>query len=100
MLIECGNMLLREGYKIRILNTINFKKSMHFNPFAYIHPEKDILKMVTTLIANTSHGVSFESSIGILISENMVNLAYYIIEFSFLYTVGRTPVFLLNTFVK
>ncbi|MHB8131187.1 MAG: VirD4-like conjugal transfer protein, CD1115 family [Mobilitalea sp.] len=53
VLIECGNMLLREGYKIRILNTINFKKSMHYNPFAYIHSEKDILKMVTTLIANT-----------------------------------------------
>lgn len=46
-------MLLREGYQIRIFNTINFKKSMHYNPFAYIHSEKDILKMVTTLITNT-----------------------------------------------
>lgn len=51
--VECGNMLLREGYKIKIFNTINFKKSMKYNPFAYIHAEKDILKMVTTLIANT-----------------------------------------------
>ncbi len=51
--VECGNMLLREGYKIKIFNTINFKKSMKYNPFAYIHSEKDILKMVTTLIANT-----------------------------------------------
>lgn len=46
-------MLLKEGYKIRIFNTINFNKSMHYNPFAYIHSEKDILKLVTTLIANT-----------------------------------------------
>jgi type IV secretion system protein VirD4 len=51
--VECGRLLLREGYKIKILNTINFKKSMHYNPFAYIHSEKDILKLVTTLIANT-----------------------------------------------
>lgn len=53
VIVECGNMLLREGYQIRIFNTINFKKSMHYNPFAYIHSEKDILKMVTTLITNT-----------------------------------------------
>ena len=52
--VECGNLLLKHGYKIRILNTINFKKSMHYNPFAYIHSEKDILKLVTTLIANTT----------------------------------------------
>ena len=50
---ECGNMLLHFGYEIRILNTINFKKSMHYNPFAYIHSEKDILKLVTVLISNT-----------------------------------------------
>ena len=50
---ECGNVLLRNEYQIKILNTINFKKSMHYNPFAYIHSEKDILKLVTTLIANT-----------------------------------------------
>ena len=53
VVIECGRLLLREGYKIKILNTINFKKSMHYNPFAYLHSEKDILKLVTTLIANT-----------------------------------------------
>ena len=53
IVIECGNLLLRKGYKIRILNTINFKKSMHYNPFAYIHSEKDILKLVTMLITNT-----------------------------------------------
>ena len=50
---ECGNALLKNGYRIKIFNTINFKKSMHYNPFAYIHSEKDILKLVTTIIANT-----------------------------------------------
>ena len=50
---EVGTALLRKGYRIKILNTINFKKSQHYNPFAYIHSEKDILKLVTTLIANT-----------------------------------------------
>ena len=53
IVVECGNALLKNGYKLKILNTINFKKSMHYNPFAYIHSEKDILKLVTTLIANT-----------------------------------------------
>ena len=53
MVVECGNALLRAGYKIRVFNTVNFKKSMHFNPFAYIHSEEDILKFVNTLIANT-----------------------------------------------
>ena len=53
IVVECGKLLQREGYKIKILNTINFKKSMHYNPFAYIKSEKDILKLVTTLIANT-----------------------------------------------
>ena len=52
-MVECGKLLLRNKYKIKILNTINFKKSHHYNPFAYIHSEKDILKLVTTLIANT-----------------------------------------------
>ncbi len=52
-MIECGNALLKHGYTIKIFNTINFQKSMHYNPFAYIHSEKDILKLVTTLIANT-----------------------------------------------
>lgn len=53
IVVECGKMLLRYGYKIKILNTINFKKSMHYNPFAYVRSEKDILKLVTTLIVNT-----------------------------------------------
>jgi type IV secretion system protein VirD4 len=53
IVVECGNLLRRNHYRIKILNTINFKKSMHYNPFAYIHSEKDILKLVTTLIANT-----------------------------------------------
>lgn len=53
IVVECGKMLLRNGYKLKILNTINFKKSMHYNPFAYLRSEKDILKLVTTLIANT-----------------------------------------------
>ena len=51
--VECGRLMLRNGYKVKIFNSINFKKSMHYNPFAYIHSEKDILKLVTTLIANT-----------------------------------------------
>lgn len=50
---EVGKLLERNSYKIKIFNTINFKKSMHYNPFAYIHSEKDILKLVTTLITNT-----------------------------------------------
>ncbi len=53
IIVECGNLLRRRGYRIKILNTINFKKSMHYNPFAYIHSEKDILKLVTALITNT-----------------------------------------------
>ena len=53
IVIECSNALLKHGYTIKIFNTINFQKSMHYNPFAYIHSEKDILKLVTTLIANT-----------------------------------------------
>jgi len=53
IVVECGKLLLKEGYRIKILNTINFRKSMHYNPFSYIHSEKDILKLVTTLIANT-----------------------------------------------
>lgn len=52
-MVECGKLLQRNGYRIKIMNTINFKKSMHYNPFSYIHSEKDILKLVTTLIANT-----------------------------------------------
>ena len=53
IVVECGNALLKNGYRLKILNTINFKKSMHYNPFAYVHSEKDILKLVTTLMTNT-----------------------------------------------
>ena len=53
IVVECGNALLKNGYKLKILNTINFKKSMHYNPFAYVQSEKDILKLVTTLMTNT-----------------------------------------------
>ncbi len=52
-MLECGNVMLKNGYKVKILNTINFKKSMHYNPFAYVHSEKDILKLVTTLMTNS-----------------------------------------------
>ena len=53
VLVECGKMLIKNGYKVKVLNTINFKKSMHYNPFAYIQSEKDILKLVNTIIVNT-----------------------------------------------
>ena len=53
LVVECGKMLVAAGYELRILNTINFRKSMHYNPFAYIRSETDILKLVTTLITNT-----------------------------------------------
>ena len=53
VLIECGKMLEKNGYDIKVLNTINFKKSMHYNPFAYLRSEKDILKLVQTIMANT-----------------------------------------------
>ena len=53
IVLECGQAMLKNGYRVKILNTINFKKSMHYNPFAYVHSEKDILKLVTTLMTNT-----------------------------------------------
>ena len=53
VLVECGKMLLKNGYKVKVLNIINLKKSMHYNPFAYIRSEKDILKLVNTIILNT-----------------------------------------------
>ena len=53
IVLECGQAMLKNGYKVKVLNTINFKKSMHYNPFAYVHSEKDILKLVTTLMTNT-----------------------------------------------
>ena len=54
IVLECGQAMLKNGYKVKVLNTINFKKSMHYNPFAYVHSEKDILKLVTTLMTNTT----------------------------------------------
>ena len=53
IVLECGQAMLKNGYKVKIMNTINFKKSMHYNPFSYVHSEKDILKLVTTLMTNT-----------------------------------------------
>ena len=53
IIVECGRMLVRHGYRIKVFNTINFNKSMHYNPFRYIRSEKDILKLVNTIIANT-----------------------------------------------
>ena len=53
IVLECGQAMLKNGYKVKILNTTNFKKSMHYNPFSYVHSEKDILKLVTTLMTNT-----------------------------------------------
>ena len=53
IVLECGQAMLKNGYRVKILNTINFKKSMHYNPFSYVHSEKDILKLVTTLMTNT-----------------------------------------------
>ena len=53
IVLECGQAMLKNGYKVKVLNTINFKKSMHYNPFTYVHSEKDILKLVTTLMTNT-----------------------------------------------
>ena len=53
IVVECGNALLQKGYKLKIFNTINFSKSMRYNPMAYIHSEKDILKLVTALMTNT-----------------------------------------------
>ena len=53
VLVECGKMLLKNNYRVKVLNTINFKKSMHYNPLVYIRSEKDILKLVNTIILNT-----------------------------------------------
>ena len=53
IIVECGEMLKKAGYKLKVLNTINFRKSMHYNPFQYIRSEKDILKLANTIIANT-----------------------------------------------
>ncbi len=65
IVLECGQAMLKNGYKVKILNTINFKKSMHYNPFSYVHSEKDILKLVTTLMTNTKgEGSGGESILG------------------------------------
>ena len=81
VLVECGKLLLREKYKIKLLNTINFKKSMHYNPFAYIHSEKDILKLVTTLIANTKgegkSGDDFWQKAETLLYTALIGYIYY-----------------------
>ena len=81
ILIECGKMLQKFGYRIRFLNTINMKKSMHYNPFAYIHSEKDILKLVTTLIANTKGegkgGDDFWSKAEALLYQALIAYIYY-----------------------
>ena len=81
IVLECGNAMLKNSYKVRILNTINFKKSMHYNPFAYVHSEKDILKLVTTLMTNTkgegSGGDSFwEKSERLLLTALIAYLHY------------------------
>ena len=81
VLIECGNLLKRKGYRIKVLNTINFKKSMHYNPFAYIHSEKDVLKLVTTLMANTKGegkgGDDFWVKAEALLYQALIGYIYY-----------------------
>ena len=78
---ETGKMLLRHGYKIKVLNTINFKKSMKYNPFAYIHSEKDILKLVTCLISNTKGegkgGDAFWEKAETLLYTALIGYIYY-----------------------
>ncbi len=81
LVIECGKLLEKAKYKIKILNTINFKKSMKYNPFAYIRSEKDILKLVTTLIANTKGdakgGDDFWTKAETLLYTALIGLIYY-----------------------
>ena len=81
IVVECGKLLLRNKYKIKILNTINFKKSHHYNPFAYIHGETDILKLVTTLIANTKGegkgGAEFWEKAEKLLYTALIGYIYY-----------------------
>ena len=79
--VECGKLMLRNGYKVKIFNSINFKKSHHYNPFAYIHSEKDILKLVTTLIANTKgdgkSGVDFWQKAETLLYTALIGYIHY-----------------------
>ena len=81
VLVECGNMLQRYGYSIRVLNTINFAKSQHYNPMSYIRSEKDILKLVTTLIANTTGekkgGDAFWEKAEVLLYTALIAYLYY-----------------------
>ena len=81
ILIECGKLLQRNNYRIKVFNTINFKKSMHYNPFSYIHSEKDILKLVNTLIANTKGdgkgGDDFWVKAETLLYTALIGLLYY-----------------------
>ena len=81
IVVECGKLLHRNQYKIKILNTINFKKSHHYNPFAYLHSEKDILKLVTTLIANTKgdgkSGDDFWQKAETLLYTALIGYIYY-----------------------
>ncbi len=81
IIIECGKLLEREGYRIKVLNTINFKKSMKYNPFAYIRSEKDILKLVTALIANTKgegkNGDDFWEKAEILLYTALIGYIWY-----------------------
>ena len=81
IVIECGKLLERNNYKIKIFNTINFKKSMHYNPFMYIHSEKDILKLVTTLISNTKgdgkSGDEFWTKAETLLYTALIGYLYY-----------------------
>ncbi len=78
---EVGNAFVKEGYRIKIFNTINFKKSMHYNPFEYLHSEKDILKLVTTLIANTKgdgkEGDEFWTKAEKLLYTALIGYIYY-----------------------
>ena len=90
IVLECGQAMLKNGYKVKVLNTINFKKSMHYNPFAYVHSEKDILKLVTTLMTNTkgegSGGDPFwEKSERLLLTALIAYLhLFYLFNFSYI----------------
>jgi len=82
LLIECGQMFKNAGYEIKVINTINFKKSMHYNPFAYLHSEKDILKLVNTLMVNTKgegqqQGDDFWSKAERLLYQAYIGYIYY-----------------------
>ena len=81
VVVECGRLLQRKGYRIKILNTINFRKSHHYNPFAYIHSEKDILKLVSCLMANTKgegkSGDDFWQKAEVLLYTALIGFIHY-----------------------